>query len=342
MDLPGDTLDIKPTDPNNGRFRSLQEGEYSRTDAAEAARAKIAALHQPTPAVATSAPLMTSAPVSPAPVSPAANYRARQPKIKKPRGKYRPIISAVVSFLFLMAFFKSEILLSQLHYLTAKPAVQTAEPTETVAAAPVLIIPKININAPVVYPATDADGPNYDKELETGVVHYPNTAMPGQPGNSVIFGHSSNDWWEPGNYKFVFVLLDKLVVGDTLQVNYNSRKYTYTVTQAKVVEPTDLSVLAATPDPTLTLITCTPPGTSWKRLIVTAKQTSPSPTLATTQPSDTTASKAQKLILPSGAPSFLDQLSRLWQSFLNLFKHQAANPSSSPSTPGSTTLPTAK
>ena len=66
---------------------------------------------------------------------------------------------------------------------------------------------------------------------------YSGTANPGENGNAVFFGHSSNDIWEKGNYKFVFVLLEKLAVGDQYEIHYQSRKYIYTVEQTRVVEP---------------------------------------------------------------------------------------------------------
>lgn len=134
-----------------------------------------------------------------------------------------------------------------------------------------LNIPKLNLHVPVVY-GSGADEASFQKSLEHGVVHYPGTALPGQAGNVVMFGHSSNDWWEPGDYKFVFVLLSKMKSGDIIGVDYQSKRHYYVVTDIKVVEPTDVGVMYPTPAPTLTLITCTPPGTSLKRLIVQARE----------------------------------------------------------------------
>src|SRR5262249_21179842 len=155
---------------------------------------------------------------------------------------------------------------SQLKYLTAKPAAVStpiaSQASAAVSADPTISIPKINVNAPVVYEPSVNEAAVL-KALVNGVVHYGTSVTPGQNGNMVIVGHSSNDWWQPGNYKFVFVLLDKLSVGDQFSINYQSHRYVYEVTNVKVVMPTDLSVLTNTPTPTATLITCTPPGTSW-------------------------------------------------------------------------------
>lgn len=258
---------------------------------------------------------------------PAASEAAAETKWQEPdrtvrrpvRGHLKPLITAAVTFGLVFMLFKAPIFLTQLSYAVQKPAAVPATDNNTAAVGPdpVLDIPKINVRAPVVFAASNAEA-DIQKDLEGGVVHYANTALPGTRGNSVIFGHSSNDWWEPGNYKFVFVLLDKLVVGDTYTVNYNSRQYLYRVEEVKVVDPTDLSVLGQTPDAQMTLITCTPPGTSWKRLIVRAKQVSPAPEPA--QP--LSAEQPKPGILPSNAPSVVDGLGRLWNSVVNLLKGQ--------------------
>lgn len=243
-----------------------------------------------------------------------AEWVSNKKKLRPLPSKARPIVSAIASFLLLLLIFKSEVVLSQIKYLTTKaePAAQTqTEPAKAdkaqVSAAPVISIPKIKVSAPIVYEPSISE-PAVQKALQKGVVHYGNTPEPGQPGNAVIVGHSSNDWWEPGKYKFVFVLLDKLIVGDKFTVNHKGKRYVYEVTESKVVAPTDLSVLAQTPEPTITLITCTPPGTSWKRLVVHAKQISPSPqTVHSGTPKDLEGTIAK---LPSNAPDFFDQI---WQ-----------------------------
>src|SRR5206468_715109 len=96
-------------------------------------------------------------------------------------------------------------------------------------------------------------------------------SVPGQVGNTVFSGHSSNDLFEAGDYKFIFAQLDKLQNGDTIYVNYNSVRYTYTVMKEQVVKPDNVQALYGYTDkPYLTLITCTPLGTSQNRLLVTA------------------------------------------------------------------------
>jgi sortase A len=147
--------------------------------------------------------------------------------------------------------------------------------------APKIIIPKINVDAPVVYDVPSIDEPVVQEKLKSGVVHYPipgASSLPGQKGNTVVLGHSSNDVFDDGAYKFVFVQLDKLEIGDTFYLNYNSTRYTYSVTEKKVILPTEVSSLVIDTDkPIATLVTCTPVGTALKRLVIMAEQISPDP-----------------------------------------------------------------
>lgn len=141
----------------------------------------------------------------------------------------------------------------------------------------IIIIPSIRVKAPVIYEQrTDATSINY--ALRNGVAHYGTTALPGEKGNVAIFGHSSGVAWAPGNYKFVFTLLDKLQPGQQIILDYHGDRYVYIVTGSKVISPSDMDVLKADGDKSkLLLITCTPVGTSKNRLVVEAKQVQPNP-----------------------------------------------------------------
>jgi LPXTG-site transpeptidase (sortase) family protein len=155
---------------------------------------------------------------------------------------------------------------------TAKSA--PLEPGETIPAGDSLLVPKIAVNAPIVFSNSYSEKV-IDADLQKGVVHYFNTANPGEVGNVFITGHSSNYWWNKGKYNYVFANLNRLEIGDQAKIYYQGNKYLYQVTGKKTVEPSDLTVLAQTDSPTMTLMTCTPPGTNWKRLIISFKQVSP-------------------------------------------------------------------
>lgn len=170
-----------------------------------------------------------------------------------------------------------------------------------------IIIPKINVELPVVYDQTSILEKDIENSLESGVVHYASTPNPGEKGNGVIFGHSSNNILNKGKYKFAFVLLKQLDVGDTFYLQKNGKRYIYKVAEKKVVKPTDVSVLYAdTAQPSMTLVTCDPPGTSLNRLLVVGQQISPDPgnNIASSAKKDT----AQPSIIPSNAPSLWQRL----------------------------------
>ncbi len=175
---------------------------------------------------------------------------------------------------------------------------------------PKIIIPKIGVEAPVVYDEPRVDEASYQNALERGVVRLGTTADPGTKGNIVIGGHSSNNVFNAGQYKYVFVNLKRLDVGDIFYLNYNAQRYTYKVTVArKIIAPQDVSVLQATDKPTVTLFTCDPPGTNVNRLVVQAEQIDPNPSKATANTHQATKLNAENP-LPSVAPSLWDRIFR--------------------------------
>lgn len=148
-----------------------------------------------------------------------------------------------------------------------QPPIVIPPPAPTVTYDPEIIIAKIGIRAPVIYDA------NFDaiiERLRTGVVRYEGTADPGQVGNVVIVGHSSDFPWSTGQYKTIFALLDKLIIGDEITLPFGQNRYIYRVTESKIVKPNNLTVLQRTATPTLTLISCYPVGTALNRLVIIA------------------------------------------------------------------------
>lgn len=201
------------------------------------------------------------------------------PKQRSMPSRLKPLLSAVIVFFVVLAAFKAPIFYYQLRYLfTSQDSSNQSSDSASaqISTTPMLTIPKIHVSTPIVFEPSIQEA-NVQKALESGVVHYGNTANPGEVGNSVIFGHSSNDWDKPGNYKFIFVLLEKLGVGDVYTIDYKGVRYEYQIYERRVILATDVGVVAPTAEPTSTLITCWPTGTSQKRLIVRGKQVSPEP-----------------------------------------------------------------
>ena len=108
--------------------------------------------------------------------------------------------------------------------------------------------------------------------LDKSLVQYPGTALPGQPGNVVIIGHSVlPQFFDPANYLTIFSPLYRLHEGDHVLIDYGSRRYAYRVDNLYEISPHDLQPLRQDfSEKELTLMTCSPPGTSLRRLIVKA------------------------------------------------------------------------
>lgn len=164
-------------------------------------------------------------------------------------------------------FWKVQIQKKPYQQVVAAPTpLSTFDPTTSAQ----LIIPKIGINAPIIW---NVDENQTNEKLLEGVTHFKGTALPGQKGNIFITGHSSYYSWVVSPYKDIFALLEKLSPGDQIYIQYQGNNFTYVVNNTKVVSPNELSVLEPTSDFNLTLMTCVPVGTNLNRLIVTSTQT---------------------------------------------------------------------
>jgi len=130
-----------------------------------------------------------------------------------------------------------------------------------------LSIPKLNINQAIVTVGGD--------DLTKSLVHYLPTSLPGEYGNVVIFGHSTlSQLYNVKDYKTIFTFLPSLDPQnhDLIELKVGDLNYQYEVIEMFVVDPEEISVLDQKYDASyLTLITCVPPGTYFKRLVVRAK-----------------------------------------------------------------------
>ncbi|MGH8824672.1 MAG: class E sortase [Jiangellaceae bacterium] len=108
-------------------------------------------------------------------------------------------------------------------------------------------------------------------DLARGPGHYDDTAGPGELGNVAIAAHRSG-------HGAPFADLDKVGVGDTVEVETAAGTWTYTIDEpARVIEPTDTWVVDPVPgqeagtEPTqrrITLTTCHPRYGSSQRMYV--------------------------------------------------------------------------
>ena len=112
-----------------------------------------------------------------------------------------------------------------------------------------------------------------DDNLSKHLIHYPQTALPGQKGSSVIFGHSTlPQFFNPQDYMSIFSTLPNIKHGDQITIKYDNINYLYQVVDLYEVKPSDTHVLLQDYNQTeMKLITCVPPGTKLKRLVVESK-----------------------------------------------------------------------
>jgi len=129
---------------------------------------------------------------------------------------------------------------------------------------------KISIPALNIQDATVDVG---SMDLKKSLIQYPQTALPGQLGNGVVFGHSVlPQFFNPKSYLTIFATLYRLKPGDDILIDYGNIRYKYVVEEMFEVAPTDLSVLEQRYDGRyFSLITCSPPGTILRRLVVKAQ-----------------------------------------------------------------------
>jgi LPXTG-site transpeptidase (sortase) family protein len=120
-----------------------------------------------------------------------------------------------------------------------------------------LSIPKIDLAAVVV------EGTNR-KSLLLGPGHMTETPSPGELGNSVITAHRDT----------FFRHIYELQKGDEILVQRSGKTFRYSVISKHIVKPSDMSVVKASQDARLTLITCYPTyyiGPAPERLVVTSQ-----------------------------------------------------------------------
>jgi len=138
-------------------------------------------------------------------------------------------------------------------------------PPETIADEYILAIPSLGIKQAKVRSDTD--------DLSKSLIQYQKTSFPGEAGAPVIFGHSTlPQFFNAGNYLTIFSTLPTIKIGADIFIDYAGVKYIYRVSRMYEVKPNDVWVLKQDYNQkTLKLITCVPPGTKLRRLVVEAE-----------------------------------------------------------------------
>ncbi len=133
-------------------------------------------------------------------------------------------------------------------------------------------IEKIKISSNV----ESSDEKIYNQYLKSGVAHFKGTPLPGDGGNSFIYGHSAVEAFFRRHKNFpetIFSRLDGIDIGQKVIIEKDGKNLEYTVRSKKIVDPEDFSVLQPIKDKeSVTLMTCWPLGIGTKRLIISAER----------------------------------------------------------------------
>lgn len=235
-------------------------------------------------------------------------------RVAKSSKHFKPILAGVIVILIALLIQYNQLLVAGVYSFT-NPGNDTASlivadgTGQPISSNPTVIIPKLSVKAPIVFDIEDQSEASSQEALKNGVLYFPvngANARPGEKGNTVVLGHSSADAFSGGDYKFIFVQLNRLVAGDLFYIDYNGVRYTYEIMEKKVIAPTDLQQLnLGSKEPFATLITCDPPGTALNRLLVIGRQISPDPNNATESKVDG-STKAEDI--PGNPPTLFERL----------------------------------
>lgn len=138
------------------------------------------------------------------------------------------------------------------------PVFQLEEAPDQGDAMGIIRIPEIDVEWTVV------EGVRIGSDLRKGAGHYPDTPMPGQPGNAAVAGHRTT-------YGAPFRDLDNLESGDLIEFETITGVHIYEVRDLEIVDPTAVEVLDPREGGWLTLTTCHPKFSARQRLIVFAE-----------------------------------------------------------------------
>lgn len=100
--------------------------------------------------------------------------------------------------------------------------------------------------------------------VDHGPGHWPGSALPGGPGNTVFAGHRTVN-------SRPFHNLDLVKPGDRVIFRIGGRTSVYQITKNFVVDGSETHIALPTPQPTVTLFACHPKGSAKQRIVVQGK-----------------------------------------------------------------------
>lgn len=122
---------------------------------------------------------------------------------------------------------------------------------------------------PLIYSQT-LEEERIQEDLKKGAAVLPLGVDIGKPGNVVITAHSTGTT-SFGPYRFAFAKLSEIQEGQTFSIQTKDATYTYRVYGSEVVWPHEVDKLPNDERSTITLVTCWPLWTDYKRLLVHAQ-----------------------------------------------------------------------
>jgi len=174
---------------------------------------------------------------------------------------FRLVWLAVSGFLILAGLY---ILL--LAFAPSLSFIPSSSTTKVSASADSVSIPDVGIKEQIY-----EDGP---ASLDKGAWHrYPARGNPEKGGNFILSAHRYGFSLNPAKVKADsrFYRIEDVQKGDTIQVTWNDKDYTYTVTEVKKVKPDAVDIEAPSQEPKLTLYSCTLAGRYDGRVVVIAR-----------------------------------------------------------------------
>ena len=208
-------------------------------------------------------------------------------KLKKNKGRYLGIFLFLLGFTLLLITF-IPLLTSYLDYYLVSPDMtipveivkEDDDITKDISKDTQVIqldndfgiyIPKIKANARVIANVNPNDEDEYINALYKGVAHAKGTSTPDRQGNVFLFAHSAVNFYEQRKFNIYFYLLGELEKNDPIYLSYKGNIYEYSVLETKVVNPNQIQYLKEYKnEDTLTVMTCWPAGSDFRRMIVTA------------------------------------------------------------------------
>ena len=136
--------------------------------------------------------------------------------------------------------------------------------------------------------------------IDHGPSHWPGTALPGQPGNTVFAGHRVT-------HSHPFLDIDRVAVGDQVIFTNDAGRHVYEVTETLVVGANDVWIANPTPGSTFTIFGCHPKHSARQRYVVrgrlvssaapTPSEQAPAPGGGAGAPAPTTSTTVSPLCL---------------------------------------------